>query len=198
MINKQGQSFAVKSAKVKQMNKNMKQLLLALKDQQLVVDEQHALLSQNFGHMVNHIFSNQLKQALHKYIHGQWWSLQRGSLTFSSSDVIQIVKATEITFKRRVITCKSGIMHEKKIDLKIELAVVAQFGHGLFDGTDHFFEHHIAQERDHLSSLMRMIVKKYLNLSLKTYGKRYTEMIAHKSLSSSRHELTKKIIYLDQ
>ena len=35
-------------------------------------------------------------------------------------------------------------------------------------------------------------VCKYLNLRLKTYGKRYTEMIAHKNLPLSRHELTKK------
>ena len=34
--------------------KNMKQLLLALKDQQLIVDEQHTLLKHNFGHMANY------------------------------------------------------------------------------------------------------------------------------------------------
>ena len=111
---------------------------------------------------------------------------------------MQIVKATEVIFKRKVITCKSGITHEKIIDLKRESAVVEQFGHGIFDDTDHFFEHNIGQERDHLSSLMRMIVKRYLNLRLKTNGKRYTEMIAHKNLPLSRHELTKKIIFLNQ
>ena len=57
---------------------------------------------------------------------------------------------------------------------------IFQFGHGLFDDKDHFFEHHIGQERDHRSSLMRMIVKRYLNFKLKIYGKRYTEMITHK------------------
>ena len=105
-----------------------------------------------------------------------------------------MVKATEVIFKIRVITCKSWISHEKNIDLKIELAVVEQFGHCLFDDTDHFFEHHIGQERDHLSSLMGMIVKRYVNLRLMTYDKRYTEMIAHKNLPSSRHEL-RKILY---
>ena len=65
--------------------------------------------------------------------------------------------------------------------VKMESAVVEQFGHGLFDDRDHIFEHHIGQERDHLSSLVRMIVKRYVNLRLKIYGKRYTEMIAHKT-----------------
>ena len=82
------------------------------------------------------------------------------------------MKATEAIFKRRVITCKSGITHEKNIDLKIESAAVKQFGHGLFDDTDHFFEHHIGQERDHIFT-DENYRKRYLHLRLKTYGKRY-------------------------
>ena len=66
-----------------------------------------------------------------------------GGLTFPSSAVMWIVKDTKVIFKRRVITCKLGITHEKNIDLKIESAVVEHFGHGLFDDTDHFFENHI-------------------------------------------------------
>ena len=45
-------------------------------------------------------------------------SLQRAGLTFPSSAIMQIVKAIEVIFKRRVITCTSGITHEKNIDLK--------------------------------------------------------------------------------
>ena len=63
---------------------------------------------------------------------------------------------------------------------------------------NHFFDHHISQERDHLTSLLRLVVKRYLNLRLKTYGKKYTEMIAHKNLPSSRHELTKTILFVNQ
>ena len=48
----------------------MEQLLLALQDQQVVVDEQHALLSHSFVHMANHQFNNQLKQAQHKSVYG--------------------------------------------------------------------------------------------------------------------------------
>ena len=44
-------------------------------------------------------------------------SLQGGGLTFPSSLAMQIVKAAEVIFKRIIITCKSGITHEKNIDL---------------------------------------------------------------------------------
>ena len=109
------------------------------------------------------------------------------------------VKATEVIFKRRVISCDSGITIEKNIGLKIESALVEQFGPDIFNNVDnHFFDHHIGQEREHLTSLLRLVVKRYLNLRLKTYGKKYTEMIAHKNLPSSRHELTKTILFLNQ
>ena len=106
---------------------------------------------------------------------------------------------SEVIFKRRVISCDSGITMEKNIGLKIESALVEQFGPDIFNNVDnHFFDHHIGQERDHLTSLLRLVVKRYLNLRLKTYGKKYTEMIAHKNLPSSRHELTKTILFLNQ
>ena len=126
-------------------------------------------------------------------------SLQKGGLILPSSAVMKVVKATEILFKRQVICSDLGITMEKNVDLKIETAVVEQFGSGIFSQTDgHFYDHHIAQESDHLTSLLRSIVQKYLNLCLKTYGKRYTEMITHKNLPSSRHELTKTILFLNQ
>ena len=126
-------------------------------------------------------------------------SLQRGGLTLPSSAVMKLVKATEVIFKRRVISCDSGITMEKNIGLKIESSLVEQFGPDIFNNVDnHFFDHHIGQERDHLTSLLRLVVKRYLNLHLKIYGKKYTEMIAHKNLPSSRHELTKTILFLNQ
>ena len=35
----------------------------------------------------------------------------------------------------------------------------------------HYFEHSIGVESDHLSSLLRLTVQKYLDFLLKTYGK---------------------------
>ena len=125
----------------------------------------------------------------------QW--ITTHDISLPSSAVMKLVKATEVIFKRQVISCDSGITMEKNIGLKIESALVEQFGPDIFNNVDnHFFDHHIGQERDHLTSLLRLVVKRYLNLRLKTYGKKYTQMIAHKNLPSSRHELTKTILFL--
>ena len=42
------------------------------------------------------------------------------------------------------------------------------------------------------------IFQAFLNLRLKTYGKRFTEMVAHKNVPSLRHTLTKTIIFKNQ
>ena len=66
-------------------------------------------------------------------------------------------------FKRRVIGVERGITTERMIDLKIESAVTQQLGSGLFNNADgHYFDHKIGQNMDHLSSLMRTIVQRYV------------------------------------
>ena len=43
--------------------------------------------------------------------------------------------------------------------------------------------------------LMRLVIRKYLNLRLKTYGKLYTEFVVQKNMPSIRHELNKTILF---
>ena len=51
------------------------------------------------------------------------------------------------------------------IDLKIESAVVQQIGNRVFNNVDgHYFEHEIGQEMDHLPSLLRTVVQRYIKL----------------------------------
>ena len=59
----------------------------------------------------------------------------------------------------------------------------------------HFFDHTLIEESDHLTTLMRVITKKYLSTRLKTYAKKYTEVVAHGNQPSSRHELTKTVLF---
>ena len=93
---------------------------------------------------------------------------QQGHLTMPSPAVMKIVKATEVIFKRRVLDTDTGINTEKKLDLKIDSAVIQQLGIGIFNNTEgHFFDHEIGQEIDNLSSLMRAVVRKYIHLRLK-------------------------------
>ena len=51
------------------------------------------------------------------------------------------------------------------IDLKIESTVMQQLGNGIFNNVDgHYFDHEIGQEMDHLSSLMRTVIQRYVRL----------------------------------
>ena len=124
---------------------------------------------------------------------------QKKALTFPSVAVLKIVKATESIFRQRVIEEQKGINYEKKLDLKIQSAVLDLLGPHVFrDSSEHYFQHSIGAESDHLSSLVRLTVKKYLSLRLKSYGKRFTEMVIHGNVPSVRHTLTKAIIFKNQ
>ena len=126
-------------------------------------------------------------------------SKQKGGLIFPSSSVLKIVKATETIFRKRVVGTGVSITTEKNIDLKIQYAVIEQLGTQVFsDSHDHFFDHTIGQECDHLSTLLRIVIKKYLSIRLNTYGKKFNEMVIHQNRPSSRHILTKTILFKHQ
>ncbi len=53
----------------------------------------------------------------------------------------------------------------------------------------------IGMEINHLSALARRIIRAYVAVRIKSYhAKRYSKMIAHGNIPSSRHEMTKLII----
>ena len=66
------------------------------------------------------------------------------------------------------------------------------------DCEDHLFEHTFGAECDHLSCLTRMVTKSYVALQMKTYSKRYTEIIAHQNKPSVRHSLNKVVLFKNQ
>ena len=51
---------------------------------------------------------------------------------------------------------------------------------------------------EHLSCLLRRISSSCLNMRLKSFGMRYSEMVAHRNELSLRHQLTKTIIFHNQ
>ena len=59
----------------------------------------------------------------------------------------------------------------------------------------HFFDHRLIEESNHLTTLMRVITKKYLSMRLKTYAKKYNEGVAHGNQPSSRHELNRTVLF---
>ena len=81
----------------------------------------------------------------------------------------------------------------------IQSAVVEQFGSAVFDQSqEHFFDHSLSIEVDHLTTLLRLVTEKYVLLRLKTYSKRLTELMVHKNEPSLRHRLTKTILFKNQ
>ena len=77
--------------------------------------------------------------------------------------VIKIVKATEVVFRRRVIGQNVGISAEKNLTLKIQNSVLESIGGTVFANSSHFFDHTIG-ETDHLSSLVKVVSKWYLDI----------------------------------
>ena len=123
---------------------------------------------------------------------------QRGGIIFPSSAVLKIIKRSEAIFKRRVLESTMGITSERNLDLKIQSEVLAQVGTNVFKNIgNHYADHHIG-EGDHLTSLLRMIIMKYITIRLKSYGKDYTQIVAHKNIPSTRHLLTKSVIFSGQ
>ena len=123
---------------------------------------------------------------------------QRGGIIIPSSAVLKIIKRSEAIFKRRVIESTMGITSERNLDLKRQSEVLAQVGTNVFKNIgNHYADHHIG-EGDHLTSLLRMIIMKYITIWLKSYGIDYTQMVAHKNIPSTRHLLTKSVIFSGQ
>ena len=124
---------------------------------------------------------------------------QTVGLLFPSIALLKILKAAEVIFRRRVIEQGKGICFDKNLSAAIQSAVVEQFGSAVFDQSqEHFFDHSLSIEADHLTTLLRLVTEKYVLLRLKTYSKRFTEMVVHKNEPSLRHRLTKTILFKNQ
>ena len=48
----------------------------------------------------------------------------------------------------------------------------------------HFFQHAIGVESNHLTSLLKLVIQKYLSLRFKTYGKKQGEIVIHRNMPS--------------
>ena len=56
----------------------------------------------------------------------------------------------------------------------------------------------IGKEMGYLSVLLREVIRNYVSLRLKTYGKKYSEIIVHRNQPSLWHELTETILLRNQ
>ena len=117
----------------------------------------------------------------------------------SKQEIVHLKKKVSVIFQRRVIEQGKGICFDKNLSAAIQSAVVEQLGSAVFDQSqEHFFDHYLSTEADHLTTLLRFVTEKYVLLCLKTYSKRFTEMVVHKNEPSLRHRLTKTILFKNQ
>ena len=80
---------------------------------------------------------------------------QKGGLLFPSISLLKILKAAEVTFWRRVIEQGKGICFDKNLSAAIQSAVVEQLGSAMFEQSqEHFFDHSLSIEADHLTTLL--------------------------------------------
>ena len=96
-------------------------------------------------------------------LHKRW-----GGFIFPSTAVVKIIKMSEIIFKRRVIENEKGITSERNLDLKIQSGILAQIGTDIFNNIGGHCGDHTTGEGDHLTSLLRLIVAKYVSIRLKS------------------------------
>ena len=104
----------------------------------------------------------------------------------------------KVIFKRRVIKNEKGITSERNLDLKIQNSILAQIGTDIFNNIRGNYADHTTGEGDHFTSLLRLIVAKYISIRLKSYGKDYTQMVAHWNIPYQRHLLTNSVIFSGQ
>ena len=72
---------------------------------------------------------------------------------------------------------EKGITSERNLDLKIQSSILAQIGTDIFNHIGCHYAEHTTGEGDHLTSLPRLIVAKYVTIKLKSYGKDYIQMV---------------------
>ena len=152
----------------------MKDLLKSLKEKHLIAVEQHDLLKHNFNNVSKHLFADQMKNS-------------KGDSRLSNR------------YSPETKQFAMTLHYYSPKAYEIQSAVLEQIGVDVFPSfRTHFYEHRIGHEMDHLSCLLRKISSNYLKMRLKTFGKKYSEMVVHKNEPSLRHQLTKTILFHHQ
>ena len=104
---------------------------------------------------------------------------QRGGLVFSSTAVFNVVRLTESVFYRHVLGAGISVPNEKNTDLKIQNIIFEQMGTKVFSTNPaHSFDHKLEEERDHTSSLLKLVISKSLHLRLTTCSKKFNELMS--------------------
>ena len=104
---------------------------------------------------------------------------QRGGLVFPSTAVFNIVRLTESVFCKHVVGAGTSVTNEKNTNLKIQSIIFEQKCTKMFSTNPaHFFDNKLGEERDHTSSLLKLVISKYLHQMLTACSKNFNELMS--------------------
>ena len=119
-----------------------------------------------------------------------------GKLCTPSSSVVVVITLTDRLARQEL--CRWTSIDKKSIT-KITYNVVKETKASTFhDLYEHSMQCHVLDENmidDHITSLIKLITKKYLHLFMYQFSKVYTERIIKENKASLRHQLTKQILF---
>ena len=124
-------------------------------------------------------------------------SKDRGGLYHPCYGVHKLILACEKAFQINVINGPKKISFGKNLEERLCFQVLKSCQWGRYFGmiSDHRYHVDIVYEDDHLTQITKQICRKYLNMRLHTYAKRYTRDIVNENVPSVRHRLTKLILF---
>ena len=119
-----------------------------------------------------------------------------GNLLVPSWSVTRVVQCVDKVARRALCTWSSI---SKETNIRITSEVLNETRNTTFTSlTDHSRENHILDDSlrdDHITILIKLIVKFYLTLFYHQFGRIFTERIIKDSKVSRRHKLTKQILF---
>ena len=122
-----------------------------------------------------------------------------GNLIVPSFSVYKVVDSVDKKARRAL--CKWAYL-SKETNAKILSEVLSETRNSTFQSlSQHSKESHILDGElrdDHISKIIKLIVKNYLILFYHQFGKVFTERILRRNKSSKRHKLTKQILFQNE
>ena len=127
--------------------------------------------------------------------------VNNGGLRVPSQSMYSVVEYAEKLFKANVCQQGQKITTESKLKQKMIVAVCSHFvmdcNCPVFDDHKQGLNENIF-ENDHKSTLIKLTADRFFTLRLFTYGKLYNNTVVTNGQSSSRHQLTKLILFRNE
>ena len=117
----------------------------------------------------------------------------RGGLKFASGDTFEVVELADKEFRLQLSMLKSLKYVPPNIMSKVSLSVTEAISTSVFKS--HSLCHHPSTERAHNIWLIKEISKLLYFILMHNTANVYTHRLIHKDQMTSRHNLTKKIIF---